>query len=235
MRHLSTLLALIPLTFANAQKPVDEVVYLTILDSLVTCNEFDFYYPHLKHIETHAYSENPLDSLLVFNPETYEDEKISALDFVIESDSINIQEARLFKQRVHFPDGLYIISRIQSSQLHKHKTLQDYIELESYPEIHKLKELSGAIMKKGSLGPYATKPSNKENVEIYKYAIKAHLAFSGVLWDKTNKYCLVECGFHYRISDESRGLGPSGGGLLVLMKNENGIPRIIKFIVLWEE
>jgi UDP-N-acetylmuramyl pentapeptide phosphotransferase/UDP-N-acetylglucosamine-1-phosphate transferase len=110
-----------------------------------------------------------------------------------------------------------------------------YIELESYPEIHKLKELSGAIMKKGSLGPYATKPSNKENVEIYKYAIKAHLAFSGVLWDKTNKYCLVECGFHYRISDERRGLGPSGGGLLVLMKNENGIPRIIKFIVLWEE
>lgn len=235
MRHIITLLGLIPLALTYAQKPVDEVVYNTIIDTLVKCNEFDFYYPHLKHIETHAYSENPLDSLLVFNPETYEDEKISALDFVIESDSINIQEARLFKQRVRFPNGLYIISRIQSSQLHKYKTLQDYIELESYPEIDHLTELSGAIMKKGSIGPYATKPSNKENVEIYKYAIKAHLAFSGVLWDKTNKYCLVECGFHYRISDESRGLGPSGGGLLVLMKNENGIPRIIKFIVLWEE
>ena len=103
---------------------------------------------------------------------------LSLIHILIESDSINIQEARLFKQRVHFPDGLYMISRIQSSQLHKHKTLQDYIELESYPEIHKLKELSGAIMKKGSLGPYATKPSNKENVEIYKYAIKACLLYT---------------------------------------------------------
>ncbi len=235
MRNLFTLLGLIPLTFTFSQKPIDEVIYTSILDTLVQCYEFDFYYPHLQHIETHAYSQNPLDSLVVFNPETYDDVKQSALDFVIEFDSINLQEAILFKQRVHFPDGLYIISRIQSSQLHKHKTLQDCIELESYPEIHKLNELSGAIMKKGSLGPYATKPSNKENAEIYKYAFKAHLAFSGVLWDKTNKYCLVECGFHYRISDESRGLGPSGGGLLILLKNENGIPRIIKFIGLWEE
>lgn len=218
-----------------AQKPVDEIVYKTIMDTLVTCNEFDFYYPHLQHIETHAYSENPLDSIMVFSPETYEDVQKSTLDFVIESDSINIQEARLFKQRVHFPDGLYIIGRIQSSQLHKQVKLQDYIDLESYPEIHHLTELSGAIMKKGSIGPYSTMPSSTENIEFYKYAFKAHLIFSGVLWDKTNKYCLVECGFHLRISDERRGLGPSGGGLLVLMKNENGIPRIIKFIVLWEE
>lgn len=235
MRYLLTILGLLTLTFTYSQKPVDEIVYKSIIDTLVKCNEFDFYYPHLQHIETHAHSESPLDSIIVFSPETYEDVNKSVLDFVMESDSINLQEARLFKQRVHFPNGLYIIGKIKSSQLHKHMALKDYIDLESYPQIQNLTELSGAILKKGSIGPYATMPSSTENIEFYKYAIKAHLAFSGVLWDKTKTYCLVECGYHYRISDERRGPGPSGGGFLMMMKNEKGNPRIIKFIRLWEE
>ena len=95
--------------------------------------------------------------------------------------------------------------------------------------------LSGTILKKSTIGPYATIASTEENISTYKYAIKAYFAFSGVLWDKTKTYCLVECGCHYRINYEHPGGGPSGGGFQVLMKNENGKPRILKFIGLWEE
>ena len=68
MRHMIPLVGLIPLAWTYAQKPVEKVVYSSMIDTLVKCNEFDFYNPQLKHSETHAYRENPLDSLLVFNP-----------------------------------------------------------------------------------------------------------------------------------------------------------------------
>ncbi len=235
MRYLLTILGVIPLTFTNAQKPADEVVYKTIMDMLVTCNDFEFYYPTLLHNDTQEYSDNPLDSIIVFSLDTYEEVSKSALDVVIEHDSINLQEARLFRQRIHFPNGLYLISKIESSHLHKTVLLQEYIDLESYPKTQDLPVLSASILRKGSIGPYSIRPSTQDNIATYKYAIKAYFAFSGVVWDKSKTYCLVECGYHYRISDKHPDRGPSGGGMQVIMKNENGIPRIIKSISLWEE
>ena len=235
MKIVLSLVGFFHLTFLYAQRPSDEAVYASIMDTIIKSKEVEFYYPKLQHIETEEYTGNLLDSIIVFSPETYEEVRKSVLDVLIERDDQNLLEARLFKQRLHFPNGVYVISKISSSQLHKKIVLQDYIDLERYPRIQDLAELSGTILKKSTIGPYATIASTEENISTYKYAIKAYFAFSGVLWDKTKTYCLVECGCHYRISYEHPGGGPSGGGFQVLMKNENGKLRILKFIGLWEE
>lgn len=235
MKIVLAILCLLQVALIYAQRPSDEAVYASIMDTIVKSKEVEFYYPKLQHTDTQEYSENLLDSIIVFNPETYEEVRKSVLDVLIESDNQNLQEAMLFKQRLHFPNGVYVISKITSSQLHKKMVLQDYIDLESYPRFQNLAELSGAILNKNTIGPYATIASTKGNISIYKYAIKAYFAFSGVLWDKTKTYCLVECGCHYLITNEHPDGGPSGGGFQVIMKNENGKPRILKFIGLWEE
>lgn len=235
VKRLSVAVAMIPLAFAYAQTPGDEIVYASIMDTLVEHRAFEFYYSRLQQTDITDYTDNPLDSIVVFDPETYEEVVKCAVDIAIECDSINLQEARLFKQRVHFPNGLYLISKIGTSQLHRKVSFQDCIDLESYPRAQDLTEMSDFILKKGVIGPYITRPSTQENIAMYKYAIKAYLAFSGVVWDKTKTYCLVECGYHYRISDEHPDAGPSGEGFQVILKNENGNLRIIKFIGLWEE
>ncbi len=235
MPNILTIVAMIPLAFAYAQTPGDEIVYASIMDTLVEHRAFEFYYYKLQQADIRDYTDNPLDSIVVFDPETYEEVVKSASDVAIEFDSTNLQEARLFKQRFNFPNGLYLISKIDASQLHKRIALKDYIYLERYPQVRDLAELSDFILNKGSIGPYFTMASTKENEAVYKYAIKAYVAFSGVLWDKTKTYCLVECGYHYRISDKHPDSGPSGEGFQVIMKNENGNLRFIKYISLWEE
>lgn len=235
MRNILTIVAMIPLAFAYAQTPDDDVVYTAIMDTLTERRAFEFYYSRLQQTDITDYTDNPLDSIVVFDPETYEEVVKSAADVAIELDSTNRKEARLFKQRSHFPNGLYLISKIDEDNLHKRVKLQDYIYLESYPKAQDLTEMSDLILYKGAIGPYSTMPSTQENTETYKYAIKAYLAFSGVVWNKTKTYCLVECGYHYSISDEHPDAGSSGEGFQVIMKNENGNLRCMKFISLWEE
>ena len=234
MRNILTILGLIPWAFAFSQ-PGDEAVYKSIIDALIKSHEFEFYYNKLQHIETQEYSDNPLDTFVLFNPETYEDVTKVGIDYKVHFDSINLHEAKLFNQRVNYPNGLYLISKIRSSQLHKSTDLKNCIELESYPKVENLSPLSGSIFKSRFIGPYSIMESTKENILNYKYAIKAFLAFSDIVWDKTNQYCLVECGYHYYISDKHPDRGQSGGGFQVILKNESGSPEIIKFIGLWEE
>ncbi|MFZ1678404.1 MAG: hypothetical protein WAT91_14080 [Saprospiraceae bacterium] len=220
---------------AYSQIPSDELVYASVLDTLVKLKDFEFYYSKLRHIETIEYVDNPFDTIVLFDPETYEEVAKTSLDRKIYFDSINLHEAKLFKQRANFKNGLYLISKIKTTHLHKNIILNNYINLDSYPDIKNLTEFSDSIFRYTLLGPYPTLALSDENESNYKYAIKAYLSFSGVLWDKKNKYCLVECGVHNRISDEHSDSGPSGGGFQVILKNENAHLKIIKFIGLWEE
>lgn len=210
---------------------IDETIYSTIIDTLATIHKFEFYLEKLNYIETNELALNPSDSITLFDPETYEERTIQGLEYKIESDSMNYAESILFRTRIKYPDGLYLIGKISDEEVHKNINLKEHLTLENYPEITKISEFNEHILMNNKLGHFTVFPSTKENIHKFKYAVKANISFSGIKWNSSNDYAIVECGFHYRYGS----LGHSGGGFQAILKSNNGQISIVKTIGLWEE
>ena len=213
------------------QKANEEDIYLKVLDSLNAIHKFDFYQENLIHFDTKDYANNPTDAFEILDPSTYETIAQLGIDLEIEYDSINLKEAKLYKQRLNYPNGIYFIGSIKKKALHRNIKLENYINLENYPDLELLGELRSEIFESGKIGKYDILKANKIDAEKYKYAIKAYFTFSGIQWDNEKRYCVVECGYHYK----SRMGGRSGGGFQAILKRINNSVEIVKMIGLWEE
>ena len=66
MRSIIIFGALISTFYTYSQKPSDELIYRTILDTLVNLKKFEFYNYKLEHIETGSYLNNPFDTIILF-------------------------------------------------------------------------------------------------------------------------------------------------------------------------
>ena len=150
---------------------------------------------------------------------------------MIEFDSLNIIESKLYKKRLLYPNGLFQIGKIKTDAIRRFINLQNYVDLESYPDINLLSEFSEDMFSDRSLGNHGILGINEINTGDYKYVVKAYIAFSGIQWDINEKYCIVECGYHYKIKNN----GTSGGGFLAVLEKTNNKIEIIKLIGLWEE
>lgn len=235
MRILLSTFGIFSFFLIKAQEPSDSAVIAAVIDSLVKLHHFSFYTEKLQYTETEEYASHPFDTFTIFDSETYEDVVRRGVDFKIYFDSINLEESKLFKQRDYFPDGLYLIDNMKSNVIDKNIVFSEYINLPGDPNIQEIKPLSDSILKSDKLGLYTVRRATKENYALYKYVMKAQFIFSGIVWDKTGMFCLVECGYHYNIPVNRPDTGPTGGGFQVVLENKNGIPRIIKSIGLWEE
>lgn len=223
-----------PSLWAQSQKEMEKYekeIYSQVLDTLNTMIEFGFYEPHLLHIDTKEYALRPMDTFNVVDPITYEEITKTGLELKIEGDSSNLREAKLFKFRNLYPNGLFLIGKIRNNQVHRNVDLQKYISLSEYPDLSKIKSFKDKYIVKNKLGKYDAFLSDEKYESQFKYALKAMIFFSGIQWDNTLKFAVVECGFHYQYKN----MGKSGGGFLAIVEKTDNQVRIAKFIGLWEE
>lgn len=224
-------LTLVGQTNIEKQNVLEEEVYVKIIDTLCAIHQFDFYIESLLHFDTTEYANNPADTFELIDPNTYETITKLGIDLKIEIDSLNFEEAKLYKQRLFYPNGVFIIGKIKNSSIHRNTKIEEHIHLQNYPDLRSLGELTNDILINNKIGIYeAFLISDKNNV-IYKYVAKAYITFSGIQWDVENKYCIVECGYHFRYGK----MGTSGSGFQAILKKNDNSVEIVKFIGLWEE
>lgn len=205
----------------------DEKIYEAILDTLTQLHQFGFYHSELIYHDTKRYTDRLADTFVVFDPNTFEKIKKLGIDLKIKEDSINWAEAKLYKQRVEYPDGLFLIDKIKANALHRYT----YIRLENYPSLQSMGTLNEDIISKGKIGKYKVRPHTPSNRSRYKYAIKAFITFSGIQWNAKRSHCVVECGYHYKYKNK----GSSGAGFHVLISIKRNKVQIDKFMGLWQE
>jgi len=209
----------------------EEEIYIKLLDTLISNFKFEFYEESLNHVDTKEIALNPFDTIKFTDSETYEEIAKHGIDYKIEKDSLNFEEAKLFRQRIKYPNGIYLIGKIQSDQVHKNVDYKKYIHIENYPDVVSIKEFNDQILVNNKLGKYDAFPLNKEHLTKFKYAVKSIITFSAIQWNRDKSYCVVEIGYHYRYGR----MGYSGGGFQAILKKDHQQIRILKFIGLWEE
>lgn len=206
-------------------------IYIKLLDTLISNFKFEFYEESLNHVDTKEIALNPFDTIKFIDPETYEDIAKHGIDYIIEKDSLNFEEAKLFRQRIEYPNGIYLIGKIESDQVHKNVDYKKHINIENYPDIVSIKEFNDQILLDTKLGTFDVFPLNKENLTKFKYAVKSIVTFSAIQWNRDKSYGVVEIGYHYRYGR----MGNSGGGLQAILQKDHQQIKILKFIGLWEE
>lgn len=208
---------------------LEEIIYSKILDTLDANIKFEFYEEKLNHIETNEFELHPFDTVFVFDNETYIERAILGFKYKIESDSLNYEDSILFRTRLKYPDGLFLIGKIRDDEMHKDDFLKKHLNQEDCPDLTQIGGFNDQHLSDNKLGDFIVFPFTKENIRKFKYAVKAYISFSGIKWSKNKEYAIVECGFHYRNA------GPSGAGFQATLKNTNGQISIIKTIRIWEE
>ena len=215
---------------SSFNEDLDVRIYECIIDTLNNLHNFDFYTPDLVHENTNSYVQSPFDTITLFNHDTYEETKRLALDHKIQLDSINYQEALLFKKRLEYPEGIYTLSALTENIIHSSINLNDYIELDNYPDPKELSGINPDFIKRSNIGKFNMAEYSSESLNLYKYAIKAKISLSNIVWNANQDICLIECYFVHNW----RSTGQSGGGLQFIIKNTGEELEIIKIIGLSE-
>lgn len=216
----------------SSKYPIEDmIVYAKIIDTLNKMLKFEFYEEKLNHFETAEFALNPFDSITIFHPETYEETLKMIIEYKIEKDSLNYEEAKLFRSRMEYPEGVFLIGKINRKDVHKDVNLNEHLKLKDYPDLNDIEDFNEHILSDNKIGKFTVFPITKDNSHKYKYVVKAYLMFSAIKWNTNKEYAIVECGYHHK----SKKIGTTGGGFQVIVQNIRGEIKLIKGIGLWEE
>ena len=215
---------------SSYNEDLDVRIYECIIDTLNNLYNFDFHTPDLVHANSNLYGQSPFDTITLLNHDTYEETKRLAIDHKIQLDSINYHEAQLFKKRLEYPDGIYTLSALSENVIHSSINLNDFIELDNYPDPNKLSGIDSGFIKRSNLGKFNIIEYSSESLNLYKYVIKAQISLSNIVWNASQDICLIECYFLHNWQKT----GVSGGGVQFIIKKTDNDLEILKIIGLSE-